>query len=268
MKNICVFFVLIQTYANSSNKSFIKYDSFQYSFESNHPYRFAHCYYNIGSFYNNFDEPEKYLIAYSYFFRAKLLLEKNGLKYTKLHSRISSNIAGIYYCFGHFEYALQNYLSWYLNPNKHKVNLVSIYNTLGITLGKLGYHDYSLYIFQIGINEAKKTKNTIFYAIQSGNAGLVAFESGKLDLAKRLLNKDYIHSLKSKNYTSAANALLQITKIDYLTHPEKDLSAQISKCEELYRFNGDSLPVYFHEFASRYYEKAELESIISFLWFG
>jgi len=220
--------------------------------EIRHAARFAKCYYKIGKYYD--DIYNLYSVAYGYHYRCRFLLECAGRKETTLYAELSYRIAGIYLYYGNYEDALSNYLYWFLHPEKHNVNIRGLYNAFGMTLEQLGLYRYSLYVYNLGIKQAYLNADTIYIALNSGNAAISAIQLGEYDLARRLLALDYKICLQQRIYSSAANALLGLLEMDYMQGRDVDVIGQLTRYESLYQKTDERPTLEFHEFASAYFE--------------
>jgi len=161
-------------------------------------------YYNIKSFPQAF---EHLLEAYEKF-------QQVGFAEFPEMSTYLYNLGKVYYEFADYNKALR-YLNEALRyPFVSERSEIHTYNTLGLTYGRLGKNDTSIYYYRKGLSVAKGTKDSVWIGILSGNMAGVFLKNNKADSAKPLILLDYTLSSKYGEWTSAANCLLLLANIN------------------------------------------------------
>lgn len=124
------------------------------------------------------------------------------------------NLGKVYYEFADYNKALR-YLNEALRyPFVNERSGIHMYNTLGLTYGRLEKNDTSLYYYSKGLTMAKNTKDSVWIGILSGNMASVFLKNNKADSAKPLILLDYTLSSKYGEWNSAANCLLLLANIN------------------------------------------------------
>jgi len=110
-----------------------------------------------------------------------------------------------------------------------RVNNMSRWNTIALCWLKITNYDSAFYYFDIAMKMANAENSEVWKGIISGNKGQVYFYQKKYDIAKPLLEFDYLASKKHGQISSASNALQKIARINLLQGKKDSALLQVKE---------------------------------------
>ncbi|MFD0763423.1 tetratricopeptide repeat protein [Mucilaginibacter lutimaris] len=138
-----------------------------------------------------------------------------------------SETANFYYSLGEFENARQNLKqALKYNPEVSRTR-INIFNTIGLTYRNDGQYEKALPYFNLALNMARNTKDTIWIGIATGNIGSVYFMQHQYAKALPLIREDYNTSLKYDEKQNSAIAMLRLVRINVDQGKLKEAALQL-----------------------------------------
>jgi tetratricopeptide (TPR) repeat protein len=166
----------------------------------------------------------QYPQAFELNIKANHLIEnKIGYAHFPYAGRFLYDLGFFYYDFGETEKArqfLQKAIYYGFHNDIYKIRAG---NLLALCYDKAGRHDSALFFYQAALAVAKRTSDSAWIGIITGNIGTVAEKSGQIDAALAAYGTDYRLSMKKKQWTSAGHALCGMANI-YLKKNRADLA--------------------------------------------
>lgn len=155
------------------------------------------------------------------------ILAKNS---KKLRAQQNLLLGGILYVTKDYEKSI------YYNKLGDSGTNVSTINTIALCFQRLGNFDSAFYHYNRGLEVAKKTNDTNWTAIISGNLGQIYYSQGKYDTAAPLLELDYRTSLKNDDFPNAANSLQWLAKINLAIGKPDTALKQVKRALQLIKY--------------------------------
>lgn len=109
---------------------------------------------------------------------------------------------------------------------------INILNTLGL-IYSISDPEKSENYYTEGINLAKKTSNTVWVGVLSGNLGVVYFNKNQYELARKFLTIDFNTSRSAGEVESALSAMSQLLEIDIVFNDAEGVKQKIQTIDSL-----------------------------------
>ncbi len=153
-----------------------------------------------------------------------------------------SEAANFYYSLGDFDNARQSLkqaLKYQPYLSRTRINIL---NTIGLTYRNDGLYEIALPYFNLALNMARITKDSIWVGITTGNIGSVYFMQHRYAQAVPLIREDYYTSLKYDEQQNSAIAMLRLVRINVDEGKLKEASLQLDTIDKtLYKCPEDVL---------------------------
>ena len=124
---------------------------------------------------------------------------------------------------------------WQASPNEDKGSTINCINTTAMTFHMQDVYDSALFYYSKALQYAKKSNNTVWIGIVSGNIGKVYYALGKYDSARNLLEMDYQKSKQEGLYHNAANSLQWIARTDLAMDDKQKALPKVREAFQLLR---------------------------------
>jgi len=196
----------------------------------------------------------KYLEAFRHFMEAKVIIDRNNLQYTLLHSLLLRRLGNIYYYFGDYEKSAQYFKAWHYHLLKQEPLIFAHYNTFGLALYHLKEYELSNEMLRIGAYYANHSNRLDWLGLSLGNMAANYEALGQLDTAKRLFQQDYLIGKKEKNYITQVSCLLALSKIHIREGDWSFYEKAMPVLLKLHEKDGSYPLPLFYELRSKYYE--------------
>ncbi|MFD2871867.1 tetratricopeptide repeat protein [Mucilaginibacter ximonensis] len=195
------------------NKKTIAYyrRAIEFATENKLPLYVAICLHHEGMFYFNFKHNTRACLN---ILKAQEVFKSIGFDKVPDMSTYYSQVADFYYHLGDYnnaEIQLQNALKYPISNPREKITMI---NTLGLIRRNNGQYQQALPYFNKALDLAKKSKDTVWVGIATGNIGSVYLSLGDYEKALPAITTDYTQSLKYGEKNNAAIALLRLVKIN------------------------------------------------------
>lgn len=143
-----------------------------------------------------------------------------------------------YFFFKRYEQS-KSFLNKALNCDKTTdISKLNIYNTLGLIYkNEVDGEKEAEKNYRKAIELAQKTNNRAWYAVASGNLGVIYFNRHQYDLAKKHLEIDFSVSSESGEIESAISALSMLLEIDILNKEDREAKKKIELIDSLAKAN-------------------------------
>jgi tetratricopeptide (TPR) repeat protein len=177
-----------------------------------------------------FYQQNKFPQAFEYMIKANNIIQNEiGYAHYSQSGRYLYDLGSIYYDFGNYEKAKQYLKDATKYPFTSQVYAIRIYNTLGLAYREMEVTDSATVFFQKALDIAKAIHHVAWTGVVSGNLGANYYMFKKYDMAVPLLTTDYVLSVQSGEWTSAANTLCMLADIDM---ERRDMNAAKARLEE------------------------------------
>ncbi len=171
--------------------------------------------------------------AYEYLDRVSTILEKYDISKVSFAVEFFKMKGTYFYNFRRYEDA-RSILFKALNQKAVDTSLIiGVYNTLGMINVNLKALDSSVYYYNMGMDLARKTNNTSWTGVISGNLGYVYFLQGDLENAKTFLKIDKDISLKNEQNESALNAITTLIEVLLIEEKYDSIDANMKILDSL-----------------------------------
>lgn len=174
-------------------------------------YNEAHClakaYFKVGE---SLHKKRKMEAAFPNFLKAKSIIERNDLEYTLVYSLVILKIADLYYYYGDYKKAIENFVIWHNHPKKHAKYPYAMYNTFALSFYHINQYEEALIYFEHALQHAHLNKRQSYVALIKGNIAACYDRLNDWDNALPLYTEDFHSSIVEKNYSSAIQAFVSI----------------------------------------------------------
>ena len=214
----------------------------------------------MGLYYSNF----KYnASACRYFLSSQEIFNQIGYDKIPDISDYLSQVADFYYFLGDYENAkinLEAALHHLVENGRSKVNII---NTIGLIYRNYRQFPQAMIYFNMALNMAVATKDTVWTGIAKGNIGSVYFLQGKYQKALPYIETDYNISTKYGELRNGTIALLRLIKIN-IDSKNFDKASQQLKSVAFFLDNAKndvlSLLADYYDLKSQLYEQMGLST--------
>jgi len=230
---------------------------------SNTTLRLSACQYQAA--YRLLEKEQNFIEAFKLLENARLHLTKQELKNSVLYAMILKALASTYFHFNDFNQSRNYYFMWYLHPLKYSGSIQGNLNDFGLTMQQLGRHELAVSIFLQALNVSIKSNDNVLTYVIYGNMGISLFALGHKEKAMQFFLWDYEGSIEHRNYTSAANVLVEYVKIeDGLSMQEK--YRFLERAGKLYALSNDnpSWKLYYVQ-SNWFHDMADFKNAYDFL---
>ena len=172
--------------------------------------------------------------AFEHLLKAYEMFQEVGFSQFEDMNFFLYNLGKVYFEFGDYHRALR-----YLKESTHfpfgnNRAEIHTYNTLGLTYYKLHEVDTSLYYYDRAIGIAKRSRDSVWIGILSGNKATVMLKEGLVKEAKPLIRLDYALSKRYGEWNSAANCLILLAEMHMDDDSLAAAEAEIREVESLF----------------------------------
>ncbi len=200
-----------------------------------------------------YDPARNYPLAFEYMLKAHHEAMKIGYKNLPSAGFLLFRLA-----IGHLHFREPQIAIRYLQdvarlPGNNAVNMVNLYNTLGMAYVSIQKYDSAVHYYRKALDYAV-VRDTAWIGVVSGNIGYIYYLQEKYDTAVQLLYKDFTLSIQAAKYESAANAAALLAKV-YLVQGNLPRTAQmLEACRQLLPYcNVSKWRAEYYECLSAYY---------------
>ncbi len=138
-------------------------------------------------------------------------------------------------------------------PGNNTVDVVNLYNTLGMAYGSIQQYDSAIYYYQKALDHAVSW-SPAWVALISGNIGYIYYQQQEYEKAAELIYEDFTVSLEAKQRESAATAAVLLAKIYLAQENIPGTEQMLEACRQLLPHCGSSKwRADYYECLSAYY---------------
>jgi len=190
-----------------------------------------------GQYYNTF---EMYVPACQLYLKAYDIFKSAGPENIPGYAIDLNRIADFYYALGDLESSRRFLLEALGSPDVQPRDKINMINTVGLIYRGTGKYDNALHYFNTALQLAKKSKDSVWAAIATGNIGSVYFMQKKYDIALPYIKTDYEQSIK---FGEKGNGAIALVRIATITADRKSYAAalkQIDTAEKIFNIHPKS----------------------------
>ncbi len=196
-----------------------------------------------------------HLEAFPFLYRSGEIL-KNAPKRYDLECVFYETIGDSYYYFGRYDEAETALLRSLSCNSTSDLAKISINNTLGLIKGIHKRYDEAENYFRTALKLAKKSDNTAWYGVITGNLGNLYYYLNDLKKASEYLNQDFTLSVENNEFESAINAYCLLVQIDLSNNNVKEAGRKLSIIDSLLpKANSQGVAAQYYNAKTGYLEK-------------
>jgi len=180
----------------------------------------------------NWEAVNNYELAFTHWYRALALRQKNSADSTDLHGLLYRISLGHYYFkdYKSAAYSLRQILS--LSKPASPYILMQTTNTLGLCYQELGNLDSADYYFNESYRYAVKFNSTTWQSIVQGNLGNILFLRGRYAQAIPLLQQDVDSSVARRDWSCASGSQMVLADISLKKNDIAKAAVQINNARQ------------------------------------